>query len=171
MQQDAYIGPKPGTQHNRLFPEYGTNFRYIGEVKHGLDRVTVVTSIPIPRYSDIKKKPLEFNCTIDLSRKEAKTYGSYQYRVHEYCAKVKPYIKYMQSQQKALVHGLRQLLIHDLYAALPELHPEYEVQSDKPNESPSSSDDDEKELNRERRGIGAIFSSVLPGLITLAVEA
>ena len=98
--------------------------------------VTVVTSIPIPRYGDIKKKPLEFNCTIDLSRKEAKTYGSYQYRVHEYCAKIKPYIKYMQSQQKALVHGLRQLLIHDLYAALPELHPEYEVQSDKPNDSP-----------------------------------
>ena len=170
MQQDAYIGPKPGTQHNRLFPEYGTNFRYIGEVKHGLDRVTVVMSIPIPRYSDIKKKPLDFNCTIDLSRKEAKTYGSYQYRVHEYCAKVQPCIKYMQTQQKSLVHSLRQLLIHDLYAALPELHPDYEVQNDKPNESPSPSPDDEKELNRERRGIGAIFSSVLPGLITLAVE-
>ena len=57
-----------------------------------------------------------------------------------------------------------------MYAVLPELHPEYEVQSDKPNES-SSSSDDEKELNRERRGIGAIFSSVLPGLITLAVES
>ena len=171
MQQDAYIGPKPGTQHNRLFPEYGTNFRYIGEVKHGLDRVTVVTSIPIPRYSDIKKKPLDFNCTIDLSRKEAKTYGSYQYRVHEYCAKVQPYIKYMQTQQKSLVHSLRQLLIHDLYAALPELHPEYEVQNDERDESPSSSPEDEKELNRERRGIGAIFSSVLPGLITLAVES
>ena len=171
MQQDAYIGPKPGTQHNRLFPEYGTNFRYVGEVKHGLDRVTVVTSIPIARYSDIKKKPLDFNCTIDLSRKEAKTYGSYQYRVHEYCAKVQPYIKYMQTQQKSLVHSLRQLLIHDLYAALPELHPHYEVQSDKPNESPSSSPEGENDLNRERRGIGAIFSSVLPGLITLAVES
>ena len=77
----------------------------------------------------------------------------------------------MQSQQKSLVHGLRQLLIHDLYAALPELHPDYEVQNDKPKASPSSSDDDEKELNREKRGIGAIFSNVLPGLITLAVES
>ena len=171
MQQDAYIGPKPGTPHNRLFPEYGTNFRYIGEVNHGLDRVTVVISIPIPRYGDIKKKPLEFNCTIDLNRKEAKTYGSYQYRVHEYCANLKPYIEYMQDQQKSLVHGLRQLLIHDLYAGLPELHPEYEVQNDKPNAPPSSSPDDEKELNREKRGIGAIFSSVLPGLITLAVKS
>ena len=77
----------------------------------------------------------------------------------------------MQSQQKSLVHGLRQLLIHDLYAASPELYPEYDVQNDKPNASPSSSPDDEKELNREKRGIGAIFLSVLPGLITLAVES
>ena len=170
-QQDAYIGPKPGTKHNRLFPEYGTNFRYVGEVKHGLDRVTVVTSIPIPKYSDIKKKPLDFNCTNDLSRKEARTQGSYQYRVHEYCAKVQPYIKYMQTQQKSLVHSLRQLLVHDLYAALPELHPDYEIQNDKSDESPSSLPEDEKELKRERRGIGAIFSSVLPGLITLVVES
>ena len=43
---------RPGTAKNILFPGYGTNFRYIGEVKNGLDRVTVVTSIPIPRYSD-----------------------------------------------------------------------------------------------------------------------
>ena len=63
----------------------------------------------------------------------------------------------MQSQQKSLVHGLRQLLIHDLYAALPDLHPEYEVQNDKPNAPPSSSPDDEKELNREKRGIVQYF--------------
>ena len=54
----------------------------------------------------------------------------------------------MQTQQKPLVHSLRQLLIHDLYAALPELHPEYEVQNDKSDESPSSLPEDEKELNR-----------------------
>ena len=171
MQQDAYIGPKPGVQHDRLFPEYGTNFRYIGEIKHGLDRVTVVTSISIPKYSDIRKKPLEFNCTVDLNRKEAKTYGSYQYRVHEYCAKTMPYIEYMQNQEKSLVHSLRQLLIHDLYSALPELDPEYVVQNDEPGEPLPLSPEDKKELNREKRGIGAIFSSVLPGLITLAVES
>ena len=136
-----------------------------------MDRVTVVTSIPIPKYSDIRKKPLEFNCTVDLNRKEAKTYGSYQYRVHDYCAKVMPYIEYMQNQEKSLVHGLRQLLIHDLYSALPELNPEYVIQNDKHGESPSASPEDKKELNREKRGIGAIFSSVLPGLITLAVES
>ena len=31
---------KPGTAMNKLFSGYGTNFRYIGEVKNGLDRVT-----------------------------------------------------------------------------------------------------------------------------------
>ena len=58
---------KPGTAKNKLFLGYGTNFRYIGEVKNGLDRVTVVTSIPIPKYSDIQKRPVVFNnCTEDL---------------------------------------------------------------------------------------------------------
>ena len=171
LQRDTYIGPKQGVEHNRLFPEYGTNFRCIGKVKHGLDRVTVVTSIPIPKYSDIRKKPLKFNCTIDLNRKEAKTVGSYQYRVHEYCAKVMPYIRYMQNQEKSLVHGFRQLLMHDLYSALPELNPDYRVQNDEPVENQQLSSEDEKEVKREKRSIGAIFSSVLPGLITLAVES
>ena len=41
--------------------------RHIGEVKNGLDRVTVVTSITIPKYSDIEKRPIIFNnCTNDL---------------------------------------------------------------------------------------------------------
>ena len=58
---------KSGTANNKLFPGYGTNFRYIGEVKNGLDRVTVVTSIPIPKYQDIQKRPTIFNnCTADL---------------------------------------------------------------------------------------------------------
>ena len=171
IQRDAYIGPKPRVEHNRLFPEYGTNFRYIGEVKHGLGRVAVATSIPIPKYSDIRKKPLEFDCIIDLSRKQAKIYGSFQYRVHEYCAKVMPYIRYMQNQEKSLIHGLRQLLIHDLYSALPELNPEYKVQNDEPVEPQPLSSEDEKKVKRDKRGLGTIFSSALPGLITLAVES
>ena len=68
---------KPGTAKNKLFPGYGTNFRYIGEVKNGLDRVTVVTSIPIPKYSDIQKRPIIFNiCTQDLQQHGARTRGS-----------------------------------------------------------------------------------------------
>ena len=39
-----------GSDKNRLHAEYGTNFQFLGEVKNNLDRVTVVTSIPIPRF-------------------------------------------------------------------------------------------------------------------------
>ena len=52
---------------NKLFPEYRINFRYIGEIKNGLDRVSVVTSVPLPRFKDIQISPLKFhNCSMDL---------------------------------------------------------------------------------------------------------
>ena len=82
-----------------------------------------------------------------------------------------PYIRYMQNQEKSLVHGLRQLLIHDLYSALPELNPDYRVQNNEPAENQQLSSEDEKEVKREKRGTGAIFLSVLLGLVTLAVES
>ena len=78
---------KPGTAKNKLFQGYGTNFRYIGEVKNGLDRVTVVTSIPIPKYSDIEKRPIIFNnCTKHLWRQEARTKGQPQYETYTKCS-------------------------------------------------------------------------------------
>ena len=55
MQQDAYMGQSQ--EHN--ITDYSQSMGQtsdIGEVKHGLDRVTVVTSIPIPRYSGHKEK-------------------------------------------------------------------------------------------------------------------
>ena len=77
----------------------------------------------------------------------------------------------MQNQEKSLVHGLRQFPIHDLYAALPELNPNYKMQNDEPADSQPLSSEDEKEVKREKRGICAIFTSVLLRLITLAVES
>ena len=54
LQRDAYIGPKPGEEQNRLFPEYATNIRYIGEVKHGLDRVTLVVLLLLAKHFKMK---------------------------------------------------------------------------------------------------------------------
>ena len=69
------------------------------------------------------------------------------------------------------MHGLRQLLIHDLYSALPELNPDYRVQNEEPAENQHLPSKDKKDVKRKKRGLGAIFSSVLPGLITLDVES
>ena len=63
----------PGSDKNRLYAEYGTNFQFLGEVKNNLDQVTVVTSIPVPRFRDVKRTPLKFsNCTPDFNQNGAR---------------------------------------------------------------------------------------------------
>ena len=63
------VSPALGSKFNKnkLFPEYGINFRYISEIKNGLDRVLVVTSVPLPHFKDIHISPLKFhNCSMDM---------------------------------------------------------------------------------------------------------
>ena len=51
--RDGNVMPKPGVRKNKLVAKYGTNFRYLGIVKNGIDRVTVVMmSILIPRFEE-----------------------------------------------------------------------------------------------------------------------
>ena len=95
---------------------------YVGEVKNDLDRLTVVTSIPIPKYVDIDRKPMKFkNCSV-----ENQSSNSVTTEMNEWCAKV-----------------------------VPELKPHVVTKSGQ----------------RSHRGLGAILLSVVPGLITLAVES
>ena len=176
---------KPGTAKNKLFPGYGTNFRYIGEVKNGLDRVTVVTSIPIPKYSDIEVRPIVFNnCTEDLWRHGARTRGYPQHETYTKCNRVLAQAKFYQSQQEELQFLLRQLLTHDLYSVLPELNqtpsmynhgPSYNI---RPVEllDPYGTKFTAKAVNdtaqiRGKRSFGSILAKAIPGLITLAVES
>ncbi len=146
---------KPGTERNKLFPEYGTNFRYVGELKNNLDRVTVVTSIPIPKYSDLQVVPIQFhNCSLDffdLTPLNNRNGGMWE-RMKEWCAQAVPYMEHLKKKEKYYLGRLHSLLDTELYAALPELKPH--VVSGK----------------RKRRGL-QVFLSALPGLITLAVES
>ena len=176
---------KPGTAKNKLFPGYGTNFRYIGEVKNGLDRVTVVTSIPIPKYSDIEIRPTVFNnCTEDLWRHGARTRGYPQHETYIKCNKVLAQARFYQSQQEELQFLLRQLLTHDLYSVLPELNQTpsmYNYESRKNNRpaelpNPHRMKFTDETVNntaqtRGRRGFGSILVKAIPGLITLAIES
>ena len=159
MARDSNITPKPGLRKNKLVAKYGTNFRYLGVVKNGIDRVTVVTPIPIPRYENVKVKPINFaKCEIALGKDEknkryivtADTQASKAAK--EWCARAIPYIEYLKEQEKYYIEKVHELLCDDLYAALPEL---------KPVPGPL----------RKRRGLGALILSAIPGLITLAVES
>ena len=107
MAQDGKITPKPGLRKNKLVAKYGTNFRYLGIVKNGIDRVTVVTSILIPRYENVKVKPINFaKCAIALGKDDknkryivtADTQASKA--VKEWCARAIPYIEYLKEQEK-----------------------------------------------------------------------
>ena len=153
--------PKPGIRKNKLMVKYGTNFRCLGKVKNGLNRVTVVTSIPIPRFGNIKVKPINFaRCAIALDKddKDSKylvmsdTQASKAAK--EWCVRATPYIEYLQQQEKYYIEKVHDLLCEDLYSVLPEL---------KLTLAPSRKD-------IHRRGVGAPILSTIPGLTTLAVE-
>ena len=176
---------KPGTAMNKLFSGYGTNFRYIGEVKNGLGRVTVVTSIPIPKYSDIEKRSIIFNnCTKYLWRQGARTKGQPQYETYTKCNSILAQAKFYQSQQEELQFLLRQLLTYDLYSVLPELNQTPSMYSHGPSyktrpvnlPDPYETKFTVKTANdtaqiRGRRGFGSILAKAIPGLSTLAVES
>ena len=125
---DEKVMPKPGIRKIKLVTKYGTNFRYMGIVKNGLDRVMVVMSIPIPRFENIKVKPINFaRCMKSLDNDDkderylitADTQASKA--VKEWCARAIPYIEYLQQQEKYYIEKVHELLCDDLYSALPEL--------------------------------------------------
>ena len=112
------VVPKPGTGNNKLFASYGTNFRYVGEIKNGLDRISVVTSIPIPRFRDIQTNPLHFrNCTLDICYNFELPSDDFSKIVSDWCAKVILYIEHLMKNEKYYMERLHDLLEEDLCAA------------------------------------------------------
>ena len=82
---------KLGTNKNKLFLEYGTNLRYVGEIKNGLDRVSVVTSIPIPRFKDLDMNPIHIrNCSLGFNDGGESLYNGLGVVFSKWCAKVVP---------------------------------------------------------------------------------
>ena len=120
------VSPALGSKFNKnkLFPEYGINFRYISEIKNGLDRVSVVTLVPLPRFKDIHISPLKFhNCSMDMDLNSAisKEHRRLQIAVSEWCAKAMPYMQHLHKKEKYFVDRLHGLLENDLYSVLPQL--------------------------------------------------
>ena len=116
-------------------------------------------SIPIPKFDNIRVKPIDFAKTLDENDKDGKylimadTQASKA--VREWCVRAMPYIEQLQQQEKYYIERVHDLLCEDLYAALPELKLTF---------APLTKD-------RHRRGIGTLILSVIPGLITMAVES
>ena len=145
----------------------------------------MVTSIPIPKYGDIQKRPIVFNnCTKDLQWHGMRTRGYPQHETYKKCNRVLAQARFYQSQQEELQFILRQLLTHDLYSVLPELNQTPSMYSQEPSYKTKLNDISDlyetkftaRTLNdtvqtRERRGFGSILVQAIPGLITLAIES
>ena len=80
----------------------------------------------------------------------------------------------MQAQEKDLLGSLRTLLVDDLYVAIPELSPNHKhsqpLRSAKKSHRPKRKKP-VKMVDKVKRGLGAVIMSVIPGLITLAMES
>ena len=145
----------------------------------------MVTSIPIPKYSDIQKRPIIFNnCTEDLQWHGSRTRGYPQHGTYKKCNRVLAQARFYQSQQEELQFILRQLPTHDLYSVLTELNQTPSMYSQGPSYRTNPNDISDpyetkftaRTLNntaqvRERRGFGHILVQTIPGLITLAIES
>ena len=160
------VGASRKEYRNKLFPEYGVNFRYIGEVKNGLDRVSVVTSIPLPRYKDIQVSPIQFhNCSTGMSLEDmAADHRAIKTAITEWCAKATPYMNHLKKKEKYYLDRLYNLLENDLYSVLPQLKSDNNVEKKRHrSENPG--------VGRRRRGLGTLAFTAVTGLITLAVES
>ena len=100
--------------------QYGTNFRYLGKVKNGLDRVTVVTSILVPRYDNINVRPIDFvKCAVALykgtkeeGQRNPDTEDTQASKaVREWCVRATSYIEYLQQQEKYYINKVHELFV------------------------------------------------------------
>ena len=95
---------KHGTNKNKLFSEYGTNFRCVGEIKNGLDRVSVVTSIPITKFKDLHINPIHIrNCSLDFNDSVESLYNGLGVAINKWCAQVVPYMEHLKKKNTKII--------------------------------------------------------------------
>ena len=82
---------KPDTNKNKLFSEYDTNLRYADEIHNGLDRVSVVTSLPIPRFVDLHINPIHIRkCSLDFNDGDEFLHNGLGVAINKWHAKAVP---------------------------------------------------------------------------------
>ena len=115
---------KPGTKKNKLFSEYGINLRCVSGIKNRLDRVLVVTSIPILRFIDLHINTIHIGkCSLAFNNGAESIHNGLGVAINKWCAKAVHYMDYLKVKKKYYMKRLHDLLEEDIYAALPEPKP------------------------------------------------
>ena len=98
------------------------NARYVGEIKNGLDRVSVVMSIHLPRFKDLHLNLIQSrNCFLDFMSGSGSLEDNPSVAIRKCCAKEVPYIEHFKKKEKYYMERLHGLLEEDLDPALSEL--------------------------------------------------
>ena len=112
----------PNVKQNVLKFQWGINYKYNGELQHGLSRTWVVTKIKIPELKDIKFDAVEFNATCDwLEPLKAKFDPHQIMEIDELCAStasVMDLLKKKEQYYKDTVKALLQSELHSLFPVL-----------------------------------------------------
>ena len=137
---------------NVLLPEYGVNYRYLGKLNQNLNRLTVVTAVPIPRIEAVPFPELPWNCTFfndpDFKKKFATRdliKDTHRKVLEDMCELMNPFMKHIEDKERDHKAALKQIFSDDLQILLPQLSPAY----------------------RNKR---SLLIPAITGLITLAVE-
>ena len=138
----------PRLYQNILKAPWGINFKYNGEVHHNLDRIWVVTKVPMPRFDKLNfpEWKIAENCTFTKSQRKTQTEGIEERR-YAICMAYQPAILQYRIQAKELRNRLRRLVKKDLQEIFPH----------------------ENSLRRKRSVIGLITGVV--SLVTIAAES
>ena len=145
----------PDLYKNVLKPEWGTNFKFNGHIHHNLDRVWVVTKLPLPLLKDIHDHPLSIdtNCTFlwnqEFKTEEDKGKLRKKLAMVSICRAMGPTIRFIQTKERYLKSEIERFYEAELYTVLPEL---------------------QSTGQRQERSVTGLLTAV-SGLVTIGVEA
>jgi hypothetical protein len=107
---------------NQLRFPYGVNYKYRGMVHHSLDRVWIVTKIPIPKFSDVKFETLQWDPTCSWLYNNKKNVAPRSHLGFQVlCNSTKLRTDMINARQEQYKKIIKEMLINDLYSALPDM--------------------------------------------------
>ena len=170
------ISRKPEVYQNELRLPYGVNFKYNGLLNINLDRVWIITKIPLPKVTDIEFKDINFDpeCPgLDQAmtgieymignkadRKLIETWNRIYPELQARCLNMKMRLDTLKVLHRELKNRIKGLIEEDLYDALPWLN-KYEKATLGPRGTNSF-------LSRRKRAFPVV--PIIGGLFTVATE-
>lgn len=148
----------PDLYKNVMRPEWGINFKYNGAVHHNIDRVWVVTRVPIPELGKLKIHPLEIDteCSflfkVQNNVQQSVQRQQIQDAMSDMCSIIRPYVRHIQAKEQYLMTKISNFYDSELYTALPALRIGL----------PQS---------RTKRAVSTLLLSSLVPLVTVGMEA